>query len=102
VVRRQRYESRCCVLLQLGPWRTSEVIRTTRVGEFPDNVTSLTAPDATTSIVQLTKAYTRPVHRRPLATWMALPQQTWDETSASGPIGDYDETTSGPRRSTHS
>ena len=66
------------------------------VGEFPDNVTSLTAPDATTIVVQLTKAYNPTWYTDDqLADWMALPQQAWDETSASGPIGDYDQTTSG-------
>jgi peptide/nickel transport system substrate-binding protein len=65
-------------------------------GEFPDNLASVSTPNATTLVMNLTKAYND--------TWFTdnqlglispLPQHAWDKTSATGAIGDYDETTSG-------
>jgi peptide/nickel transport system substrate-binding protein len=65
-------------------------------GEFPDNVASIATPSPSTLVVHLTKAYD-PIWYTydQLATWVALPQQAWDKTSATGAIGNYDETTSG-------
>ncbi len=65
-------------------------------GEFPDNVSSFTTPNATTLVVNLTASYNPTWFTDDqLSGWYALPQQAWDKTSASGAIGNYDETASG-------
>jgi peptide/nickel transport system substrate-binding protein len=65
-------------------------------GQFPDNVTSLTAPNSTTIVAHLNKAY-NPIWYtdNELSLWVALPQHAWDKTSLTGKIGNYDETTAG-------
>jgi peptide/nickel transport system substrate-binding protein len=65
-------------------------------GEMPDNVTSVSTPNQSTVVFQLNAAYN--------PTWFtddqlselsAFPQKAWDKESASGPVGNYDETTAG-------
>ena len=67
-------------------------------GEFPSNVTSVTAPNASTVVMHLNQAYS--------STWFLynelsqitpLPQQAWDKESATGKIGNYDETPAGAK-----
>jgi peptide/nickel transport system substrate-binding protein len=65
-------------------------------GEFPDNLKSykVTGPES----IQLT--LTGPVNPNwftydQLSQITPIPQQTWDKTSASGAMGNYDETKSG-------
>ncbi|MGD0054737.1 MAG: ABC transporter substrate-binding protein [Acidimicrobiales bacterium] len=67
-------------------------------GEFPSNVTSVTSPNSSTVVFHLNKAYS--------STWFLynelsqitpLPQQAWDKESASGAIGNYDETPAGAK-----
>ncbi len=67
-------------------------------GEFPDNVSSYTATSATTVVFHLTRAYNPQWFTdNQLAQITPLPQQAWDKTSAAGPVGNYDETTSGAK-----
>jgi len=67
-------------------------------GEFPDNVVSMSAPNASTVVFHLDKAYSQ--------TWMLynelsqitpLPQHAWDKESTSGKIGNYTTTTAGAK-----
>jgi peptide/nickel transport system substrate-binding protein len=67
-------------------------------GEFPDNVVSMAAPNASTVVFHLDKAYSQ--------TWMLynelsqitpLPQHAWDKESATGKIGNYTTTTAGAK-----
>jgi peptide/nickel transport system substrate-binding protein len=66
------------------------------VGEFPDNIVSMSAPNASTVVFHLDKAYSQ--------TWMLynelsqitpLPSQAWDKESATGKIGNYTTTPAG-------
>ncbi len=65
-------------------------------GLFPDNVTSYKATGTYTVVMQLNASYN--------PTWFTynelsqvtpIPQHVWDKTSASSPVGNYDETVPG-------
>ncbi len=65
-------------------------------GDMPDNVKSWTTPSASTVVLHLTHSYN--------PTWFTddelsfivpMPQHAWDKTSASGAVGNYDETAKG-------
>ncbi|MBW4077665.1 MAG: peptide ABC transporter substrate-binding protein [Acidobacteria bacterium] len=65
-------------------------------GEFPDNVVSMSAPNASTVVFNLDKAYS--------TTWMLynelsqitpLPAAAWDKTSVNGTVGNNAGTTAG-------
>lgn len=67
-------------------------------GEFPDNLKSYKIVNAKTIALTLNGSYN--------PTWFTydqlsqitpLPTQAWDKTSASGKVGNYDETTSGAK-----
>jgi len=67
-------------------------------GEFPDNLKSYKIVNAKTIVLTLNGSYN--------PTWFTynqlsqitpLPAQAWDKTSASGKVGNYDETTSGAK-----
>ena len=67
-------------------------------GEMPDNVASVSAPNPSTVVFHLTQAYN--------PTWFtddelsniaAFPQKAWDKESASGSIGNYDQTAAGAK-----
>jgi peptide/nickel transport system substrate-binding protein len=65
-------------------------------GNFPDNVASFTVNSPTSFTLTLT----HPVNPlwfsdNELTDVVPLPQHVWDRTSASGPVGNYDLTTSG-------
>jgi peptide/nickel transport system substrate-binding protein len=65
-------------------------------GEFPDNVTSVSAPDPSTLVFHLTHAYNPTWFTDDqLSLLFALPQHAWDKESASGKVGNYDETAAG-------
>jgi peptide/nickel transport system substrate-binding protein len=67
-------------------------------GDYPDNVASATAVNPTTVRFKLTKAYdTNWFTYNELSQITPLPQQAWDKKSASGPDGNYDETTAGAK-----
>jgi peptide/nickel transport system substrate-binding protein len=65
-------------------------------GEMPDNVTSVSAPSQSTVVFHLNGAYNPTWFTDDqLSDLFAFPQQAWDKESASGKIGNYDETTAG-------
>ena len=65
-------------------------------GEFPDNVKSWVAVNASTVRFTLTKAYSPEwFDTAELTDITPFPQQEWDRTSASGADGNYDLTKSG-------
>ncbi len=65
-------------------------------GEFPDNVASVQTPNASTVVLNLTRSYNPTFFTdNQLSDVQLLPQQAWDKTSATGKIGNYDETPSG-------
>jgi peptide/nickel transport system substrate-binding protein len=67
-------------------------------GEFPDNIASFSTPNPSTLVVNLTRSYNPTWFTdNQLSDFYALPQHAWDKTSASGKVGNYDETTSGAK-----
>jgi peptide/nickel transport system substrate-binding protein len=65
-------------------------------GEIPDNVTSVSTPNQSTVVFHLNAAYNPTWFTDDqLAELTAFPQKAWDKESASGPVGNYDETTAG-------
>jgi peptide/nickel transport system substrate-binding protein len=68
------------------------------VGSIPDDITSMSFPASNPYQFSLTfnKAYSATwVLYNQLSQIVPIPQQTWDRTSATGPVGDYDTTTAG-------
>jgi peptide/nickel transport system substrate-binding protein len=65
-------------------------------GEFPDNVKSVQAVNPQTVKFTLTRSFS-PLwfNTNELGDIIPLPQQAWDKTSASGAVGNYDETHAG-------
>jgi peptide/nickel transport system substrate-binding protein len=65
-------------------------------GDFPDNVASMSFPNPTTVVLNLTKSF-NPVYYTDnnLDLLYAIPQHVWDKTSSSSPVGNYDMTPSG-------
>ncbi|MFY9782738.1 MAG: ABC transporter substrate-binding protein [Acidimicrobiales bacterium] len=56
-------------------------------GLFPDNLVSMSAPNATTLVLKLSKTYNQPfIQLDQLGALEPLPAQAWSKTSASGPI----------------
>jgi len=67
-------------------------------GELPDNVVSVDAPDPSTVVFHLNKAYSPTWFTDDqLSNLFAFPQKTWDKESATGPVGNYDETPAGAK-----
>src|SRR5580698_2811293 len=65
-------------------------------GGFPDNITGVTLDGSSALTLQLNAAYNpQEFTYGQLSLLTAIPQQAWDKTSASGAIGNYDETTAG-------
>jgi peptide/nickel transport system substrate-binding protein len=67
-------------------------------GLFPDDVASVQTPNSSTIVLKLTKAYNPAFFTDTvLSEVQLLPQQAWDKTSATGKIGNYDETPAGAK-----
>jgi peptide/nickel transport system substrate-binding protein len=67
-------------------------------GLFPDDVTSVQTPNASTVVLNLTRSYNPAFFTQTVLTEIQLmPQQAWDKTSATGKIGNYDETAAGAK-----
>ncbi len=65
-------------------------------GGYPGNIVSTTVVNSTTIQFTTTKAYnTQWFLYNELSNITPLPQQTWDKTSASGAVGNYDLTKAG-------
>jgi peptide/nickel transport system substrate-binding protein len=59
-------------------------------GLFPDNLASMSTPNATTLVLNLTKSYNQNfIFLDQLAGLTPLPAQAWAKTSATGPIVDF-------------
>ena len=67
-------------------------------GEFPANVTSMSAPNASTVVFHLNEAYSSNWFLyNELSQITPLPAQAWDKESATGKIGNYTTTTAGAK-----
>src|SRR5580693_9701301 len=67
-------------------------------GEFPDNLKSYKIVNAKTIVLTLNGSYNPNWFTNDQLTQITpLPQQAWDKESATGPIGNYDETTAGAK-----
>ena len=67
-------------------------------GLFPADVSSVVTPDAHTVVLHLTRSYNPSFFTDDVLTLVPLlPQHAWDKTSASGKVGNYDQTKSGAK-----
>ncbi len=68
-------------------------------GGFMDHIASVSAPNASTFVMRLNEAY-NPTYMlyNGLAQLTPIPQHVWDKESASGKIGNYDDTVAGSRK----
>src|SRR5579862_6066903 len=68
-------------------------------GGWMDHVASYSAPSPTTFVLKLTQTY-NPTYLlyNGLATLTPLPQSVWDKTSATGAVGNNDETAAGAKK----
>jgi peptide/nickel transport system substrate-binding protein len=65
-------------------------------GLFPVDVKSVTAPSSSTFVINLTRSYNPDFYTEDVLSEIPLlPQHAWDKESATGPVGDYDQTASG-------
>ena len=65
-------------------------------GGFPDNITKVTVDGQNKITFTLDRAYNHDYFTQDeLSQVIPIPQQAWDKTSASGKIGNYDETAAG-------
>ncbi|HWD95041.1 MAG TPA: ABC transporter substrate-binding protein [Acidimicrobiales bacterium] len=67
-------------------------------GDWMDHVVSMTAPNATTFVINMNVAYS-PTYflYNDLSVITPIPQHSWDKESATGAIGNYDNTTAGSK-----
>jgi peptide/nickel transport system substrate-binding protein len=69
-----------------------------QTGLFPVNVQSATATGTHTVVLKLTRSYNPDFYTNDvLPTIQIIPQHAWDKTSATGAVGNYDETSSGAK-----
>jgi peptide/nickel transport system substrate-binding protein len=67
-------------------------------GQFPDNVTSIKVVSPYEMVMHLDKSYSPSFFTgNELSQITPIPQHVWDKTSATGKVGNYDETTAGAR-----
>ncbi len=67
-------------------------------GHFPQNVVAMTFPTPTTFTLTFNRAYNRAwLTNDELTQIYPVPQQAWDRTSGSSPIGNYDRSPAGAR-----
>jgi peptide/nickel transport system substrate-binding protein len=65
-------------------------------GLFPADVTSVSALNAHTVVLNLNHSYNPDFYEEDVLGYVPLlPQHAWDKTSMSGKVGNYDETTAG-------
>ena len=65
-------------------------------GQIPDNLTSVSYPDAHTAVFTFDKKYDQTwIIYNQLGQLGVMPQHAWDKTSASGSVGDYDRSPNG-------
>lgn len=67
-------------------------------GLFPDNVASVTTPNASTAVINLDRSYNPAFYDDDVLSLIPLlPQHAWDKTSMTGKVANYDETTAGAK-----
>jgi peptide/nickel transport system substrate-binding protein len=67
-------------------------------GQFPADVTSVSAPNSSTVVVNLNHSYNPDFYEEDvLGLVPLLPQHAWDKTSMSGAVGNYDQTAVGAK-----
>lgn len=67
-------------------------------GEFPDNLKDYKIVNSKTIVLTLTGSFNPTWFTYDQLTQITpLPVQAWDKTSATGPVGNYDQTTSGAK-----
>lgn len=67
-------------------------------GLFPDDLKSVQTPNSSTIVLHLTRSYNPAFFTEDvIAEIPLLPQHAWDKESATGKVGDYDETTRGAK-----
>jgi peptide/nickel transport system substrate-binding protein len=66
-------------------------------GEFPDNVSGFKIISPSTFSITFDHNYATEWLFNQLGMIIPIPQQTWDKTSATGPVGNYDLTPSGAK-----
>jgi peptide/nickel transport system substrate-binding protein len=68
------------------------------VGLFPTDVASVQTPDSSTIVLHLTRSYNPDFFTDDVLSEIPLlPQHAWDKESASGKVGNYDQTTAGAK-----
>jgi peptide/nickel transport system substrate-binding protein len=67
-------------------------------GLFPTDVKNVITPNAHTVVLDLTRSYNPSFYTDDVLSLVPLmPQHAWDKTSATGKVGNYDETTAGAK-----
>jgi peptide/nickel transport system substrate-binding protein len=67
-------------------------------GNIPDDVVSYSAPNPKTFVLNFNRAFNLNwTLYNELSLIIPMPQHAWDKTSASSPVGNYDETTAGAK-----
>jgi peptide/nickel transport system substrate-binding protein len=67
-------------------------------GLFPTDVKKVSTPNAHTVVLDLTRSYNPSFYTDDVLSLVSLmPQHVWDKTSATGKVGNYDETTAGAK-----
>lgn len=67
-------------------------------GGFPDNVVKFTPQGDDTLVMKLNRSYSPDFFTlNELSQITPVPQHVWDKESASGPVGDFDQTTAGAK-----
>ena len=67
-------------------------------GSFPTDVKNVSTPNAHTVVLDLTRSYNPSFYTDDvLGSIPLMPQHAWDKTSATGKVGDSDETTAGAK-----
>jgi len=67
-------------------------------GQFPADVTSVSAPNPSTVVINLNGPRNPDFYEEDVLGFVPLlPQHAWDKTSTSGKAGNYDETTAGAK-----
>jgi len=65
-------------------------------GQFPDDVSSVSTPNAQTVVFHLNRSYNPQwIEGNDMFLIQPMPQHAWDKTSANGKVGNYDETKAG-------
>ncbi len=67
-------------------------------GGFPTDVKKVLTPNAHTVVLDLTRSYNPTYYTDDILNVVTIiPQHAWDKTSATGKVGNYDETTAGAK-----